>query len=80
MTPAAKEDAEVVAVGPNIESFGAVDAKADRGKGDFKNLELVDANAPWGSIDCLSFAGQFVKGNAVLLDGRNHGRNLVELA
>ena len=80
MTPAAKEDAEVVAVGSNIESFGAVDAKADRGKGDFKNLELVDANPPWGAIDCLSFAGQFIKGHTVFLDGRNHGRNLVELS
>jgi len=80
MTAAAEEGTEVVAVGPNIESFGAVDSKADRGKGDFKNLKLVDANATWGSIDRLSFAGQFVKGHAVLLDGRNHGRNLVEFA
>ncbi len=80
MTAAAEEGAEVVAVGSNVETFGAVDSKADRGKGDFENLELIDPDAPWGSIDRLSFAGQFVKGNAVFLDGGNHGRNLVELA
>ena len=80
MATATEEGAEVVAVGSNVETFGAVDSKADRGKGDFENLELIDANAPWGSIDCLSFAGQFVKGNAVFLDSGNHGRNLVELA
>ena len=79
MTAAAKEDAEVVAVGSNIETFCAVDSKADRGKRDFKNLELVDANPPWGAIDRLSFAGQLVKRYAVFLDGRNHGGNLVEL-
>ena len=79
MTPAAKEDAEVVAVGSNIETFCAVDSKADRGKRDFKNLELVDANPPWGAIDRLSFAGQLVKRYTVFLDGRNHGGNLVEL-
>ena len=79
MTPAAKEDAEVVAVGSNIETFCAVDSKADRGKRDFKNLELVDANPPWGAIDRLSFAGQLVKRYAVFLDGRNHWGNLVEL-
>jgi hypothetical protein len=76
---AAEEGAEVVAVGPNIETFCAVDSKADRGKGDFENLELIDPDAPWGSIDRLSFAGQFVKRYAVFLDGRNHGGNLVEL-
>ena len=69
-----------MAVGPNIETFCAVDSEADRGNGDFENLELIDANAPWGAIDRLSFAGQFVKGHAIFLDGRNHGRNLVELA
>ena len=79
MTAAAKEDAEVVAVGSNIETFCAVDSKADRGKRDFKNLELVDANPPWGAIDRLSFAGQLVKRYAVFLDGRNHWGNLVEL-
>ena len=79
MATATEEGAEVVAVGSNVETFGAVDSKADRGKGDFENLELIDANASWGSIDRLSFAGQFVKGNAVFLDGGNHGRNLVEL-
>jgi len=79
MTAAAKEDAEVVAVGSNIETFCAVDSKADRGKRDFKNLELVDANPPWGAIDRLSFAGQLVKRYTVFLDGRNHGGNLVEL-
>ena len=79
MTAAAKEDAEVVAVGSNIETFCAVDSKADRGKRDFKNLELVDANPPWGAIDRLSFAGQLVKRYAVFLDGGNHGGNLVEL-
>ena len=80
MAAAPEEGAEVVAVGPNIETFCAVDSEADRGNGDFENLELIDANAPWGAIDRLSFAGQFVKGHAIFLDGRNHGRNLVELA
>ena len=80
MATATEEGAEVVAVGPNIETFCAVDSEADRGNGDFENLELIDANAPWGAIDRLSFAGQFVKGHAIFLDGRNHGRNLVELA
>ena len=79
MATAPEEGAEVVAVGPNIETFCAVDSEADRGNGDFENLELIDANAPWGAIDRLSFAGQFVKRNSVLLDGGNHGRNLVEL-
>lgn len=80
MATATEEGAEVVAVGPNIETFCAVDSEADRGNGDFENLELIDANAPWGAIDRLSFAGQFVKGHTIFLDGRNHGRNLVELA
>ena len=80
MATATEECAEVVAVGPNIEAFCAVDSEADRGNGDFENLKLIDANAPWGAIDRLSFAGQFVKRHSVLLNGGNHGRNLVELA
>ena len=71
---------EVVAVGTNVEAFGAVDAKADSGKGDFEDLVLIDANAAGRAIDGFALAREFVEGNAVFFDGGDHGRDLIKLA
>ena len=77
--PAATEHlAEVVAVSTNIKSLRAVNAKANDGKGDFQNLIAVDADLAGGSIDHLALTGQFIKGNPVLFDGGDHGRDLIE--
>ena len=78
VSPTAEPLAEVVAVGPHIEPLGAVDAKADDGGSDFQELIFVDADLAGGAVDRFAFPGQFIEGNAVFFDRRDHGRNLVE--
>jgi len=68
MAPATEESAEVVAVGADIEAFGAVDAEANAGHSDFEDFAFVDADAAWGAFDCFAFASEFVQGDAVFLD------------
>ena len=57
MASATEEGTEIVAVGADIESLGAVDAEPDGGKGDFQDFILVDPNPPRGSVDDFAFAG-----------------------
>jgi len=78
MAPAAQHLAEIVAVGTDIESLGAMDPKTDDGEGDFQNFVFIDAHLAGGTFNGFSFPGQLVERNTVLLDGRDHGRNLVE--
>jgi len=78
MAPAAQHLAEVVAVGADIKSLGAMDPKTDDGERDFQDFVFIDAHLAGGAFNGFSFPGQLVKRNAVLLDGRDHGRNLVE--
>lgn len=80
MAPATEERAEVVAVGADIEAFGAVDAEANAGHSDFEDFAFVDANTSWGAFDCFALASEFVEGDAVFLDSGNHGGNLFKLA
>ena len=75
---AAEDLAEVVAVGADIETFGAVDAEANGGQSDLKNLVFVDTDLAGGTVDGFALAGQFIEGNPVLFDGGNHRRDLVE--
>jgi len=75
-----KDSAEVVTVGAHIEAFGAVDAKANCGESDIQDLILVDANATGRAIDGFAFAGEFVEGNPIFFDCRDHGRDLIKLA
>ena len=80
MAAAAEDLAEIVAVGADIETFGAVDTEANGGQSDLKNLVLVDADLAGGAVDGFALAGQFVEGNAVFFDGGDHGRDLVEFS
>jgi len=80
MTSATEDGAEVVAIGADIKSFGAVNTEADAGHGDFEDFAFVDADTAGRAVDCFTFAREFIEGNAVFLDGRNHGGNLFELA
>ena len=80
MAPATEESAKVVAIGADIESFGAVNAEADAGHGDFEDFAFVDADPAWGAFDCFAFASEFVEGDAVFLDSGNHGGDLLKLA
>ena len=75
---AAEDLAEVVTVGADIETFGAVDAEANGGQSDLKNLVFVDTDLAGGAVDGFALPSQFVEGNPVLFDGGNHRRNLVE--
>ena len=79
MAPATEEGPQVVAVGADIKSLGAVDAKPDDRNGNFQDFVFVDANPTRGAIDCFAFAGQLVERDAVFLDGRDHRRDLIEL-
>ena len=78
MASATQEGAEVMAVGAYVESLGAVNAEPDDGKRDLQDFVFVDANATWGAVDYFAFSCQFIKRNAIFLDGRNHWRDLVE--
>ena len=80
MAPATEESAEVVTIGADIESFGAVNAEADAGHGDFEDFAFVDADPAWGAFDCFAFASEFIKWDSVFFDSGNHGGNLFELA
>ena len=77
---APEKGSEIVTVGADVKSFGAVDAKSDDGQGNLQDLVFVDANPTRGTIDGLAFTGQFVERDAVFLDGGDHRRDLVELA
>ncbi len=80
MAPATEESAKVVTIGADIETFGAVDAEANAGHGDFENFAFVDADATWGAFDCFAFASEFIEGDTIFLDGGNHGGNLFKFA
>ena len=80
MASATEESAEVVAISADIESFGAVNAKADAGHGDFEDFAFVDADTAGRTVDCFTFTREFIERNTVFLDGGNHRGNLFELA
>lgn len=80
MASATEDGTEVMAVGTNVEALGAVNTEADAGHGDIQDFAFVDADTAGRAIDCFPFAREFIEGNAVFLDGRNHGGNLLELA
>ena len=80
MASATEDGAEVMTVGTNVEALGAVNAKADAGHGDFEDFAFVDADTAGRTVDCFTFTREFIEGNAVFLDGRNHRGNLFELA
>ena len=74
-----KKGPEVMAVGADIKSLGAVNAKPDDRNGNFQDFVFVDANPTRRAIDRFAFAGQLVERDAVFLDGRDHRRDLIEL-
>ena len=80
MASATEDGAEVMTVGTNVEALGAVNTEANAGHGDFEDFAFVDADTARRAIDCFPLAREFIEGNAVLLDGGNHGGNLFELA
>ena len=80
MTATSKENPEVIAVGPDIEPLGAVNAKPDDRKGNFEDFISVHPDPAWRAVDGFSFSRKFVEGDPVFLDGGYHRGDLVELA
>jgi len=68
--------ADIVGEGADVGALGAFDAEADIGRGEIEELEAVDVDELGGAFDGLAFAGEFVQGDAVDLDGGDHGRGL----
>ena len=79
VAPGSEKCAEIVTVGADIETFGAVNFESDGGEGDLEDLIFVDANAAGRTIDRLALSSQFVEGDAIFFDSGDHGRDLIKL-
>ena len=66
--------------GADIGSFGAVDVNVGVGIVKVGQVESVNLAGAGFAFDFDSFAGEFVEGHAVLLDGGNHWGQLLDFA
>ena len=80
MSPTSQIIPDIVSVGTDVEPLAADNPEVDLGKSVPEDLVGVDVDEPGFALNRLALAGQLVKGNAVLLDGRDHRRGLVKIA
>lgn len=80
MSAASQDGTDVVGVGPHVKSLAANDAEFDVRKCYFLDFIMEDGDGPFLAFDFLALASEFVKGDAVFLDGTDHRRELVEVA
>src|ERR1700751_5965172 len=80
MGTATQFPAKVVRIGPDVEPFAANDAKIDFRQANRLNLVRVNVDKPRLSFDDLSFPGQLIEGNALLLNSRHHWRSLIKIS
>lgn len=57
MAAGPEKSTEIVAVGADVEAFGAVNFESDGRQSDLEDLIFVDANAAGRAIDRLALAG-----------------------
>src|SRR5688572_8948410 len=80
MRPAAERLADIMRVGANVETLAANDAEIDFRRGDPPDRIAIDMHQPRLALHGFSLPREFVKRHAALLDRRDHGRHLVEIA
>src|SRR6266699_7034794 len=80
MRAAPKRFADVMNISANVKTFAANNAEIDFGKSDPINRVVINMDEPRFAFDHFSLPGQFIKWDAAVFDGRNHGRHLVKIA
>src|SRR5260370_17385225 len=67
-------------ISANVKTFAANNAEIDFGKSDAINRVAINMDEPGFPLDYFSLPSQFIKWDAAVFDGRNHGRHLVKIA
>ncbi len=73
-------ESDVFTQRPNIRPFRTGDRQCHARALDIEQIETANVNLPWFTGHNLSLSGQLVEPLAVLLDGRIHGGNLLDIA
>ena len=76
VSTATEHTANIIGQGANVCSPGTAYRKGDIGKSKSIDNNGVDGCLPLLALDRLTFSGKFIEWNAVLLDGREHRRDL----
>ena len=71
---------DLMRVGPNIKSLATDNAKINFRRSDGDDLVGVNMHKAGFALNDLALTGQFVEGHAILFDGTDHWRSLVEVA
>src|SRR6266404_1457156 len=80
MRTASERFADVVNISANVKTFAANNAEIDFGKSDPIDRVAINMDEPWFPLDHFSLPRQFIKWDAAVFDGRNHGGHLVKIA
>ena len=72
--------ADVMGVGAHVKTFRAVYCEFDLRQSDAINRVVGDIHRTRFALHLNAFTGEFIEGHAVFLNGRNHWRDLFEVA